>query len=207
MAEQETPQTSSEPLVVVAAAVGDESGVLAEGAVAVQGTKAILVARFADPESAGVAYDALRTAEVERDVLIDGVLVVDAGPDGKVNIRKMTDHHTRTGTAWGAVAGGALALIFPPSLIAGIVGGGLIGAVIGKIGNLDARKTVAAQLGTVITPGSSGIVALLDLSAVEAATAAIPQAEEVKAVPVDEATAAAVKEAADAAGGEPAAAG
>lgn len=204
MTDQTPKPTADEPVLVAAAAVGDETGVLAEGAVAIQGTKALLVARFADPESAGVAYDSLRTAEVERGLLIDGVLVVDAGSDGKIHIRKMTDHHTRTGTAWGAVAGAALAIIFPPSLLAGAVAGGLIGAVIGKIGNLDARGQMASELATVITPGSSGIVAILDLSAVEEVTAAIPQASEVKAVPVDAATAEAVKEAADAAEAAPA---
>jgi uncharacterized membrane protein len=196
MTDQPTQPTPEEPVIVAAAAVGDESGIKAEGAVAIQGTKALLVARFADAESAGVAYDALRTAEFDRGLLIDGVLVVDAGADGKINIRKMTDHHTRRGTKWGVVAGGALALIFPPTLLAGMVAGGAIGAVIGKAGNLMTRGQVASELATVITPNSSGIVALLDLSAVDEVKATIPQASEVKAVPVDEETAAAVTEAA-----------
>lgn len=204
MSDQPTQPAPEEPVLVAAAAVGDETGVLAEGAVAIQGTKALLVARFADPESAGVAYDALRSAEVERGLLIDGVLVVDAGSDGKIHIRKMTDHHTRTGATWGAVAGAALAIIFPPSIIAGAVAGGLIGSVIGKIGNLDARGQMAAELAEVITPDSSGIVAVLDLSAVDEVTAAIPQASEVKTVPVDAETAEVVKAAADAAEAAPA---
>ena len=208
MTDETTPTTSSEePVVVAAGVVADERGVLAEGGLAVQGTSALLVADFADEAAASVAYEALRTAEVERGLRIDGVLVVDADASGKIHVRKMTDHHTRTGAKWGAVAGGALALIFPPSLLVGIVGGGVLGAVVGKIGNLDARGQAATELAAVVQPGTSAIVAVLDLSHVDEVKAAIPDATEVKAVPVDDATAEAVKTAAAEADKEAAAAG
>ncbi len=193
---------SDEPVDVAGVAVVDDRGVQAAAAVAVQGSAAVLVARFANQDAAAVAYEALREAEQDRALRIDGVLVVDADDSGKLNIRKMTDHHTRRGTLWGAVAGGVLAIIFPPALLAGIVGGGIVGAVIGKVGNLSTKDKAAAELAGVITPGSSGIVALVDLADVEQVKATIPPAEEVKAVPVDDATAAAVKDAAKAAGDE-----
>ena len=191
---------SEEPVVVAAAAVGDARGIAAEAAVAVQGTEVLLVARFADQAAAAAAYDALRQAESEQALKIDGVLVADADGYGKISIRKLTDHHTRTGTAWGAIAGVALAIIFPPSLIAGAVAGGAIGAVIGKGANLATRNDVAAELASVLTPGSSGIVAVMDLSAVADAKAAMPDATEVKTAEVDAETAEALKTAAQAAG-------
>ena len=193
---EEKPTTPEEPVYVAAAAVGDDQGVLAEGALAVQGDMALLVARFADPSVAGEAYEALREAEAEKSLRIDGVLVVDAGADGKIHVRKMTDHHTKRGTLWGAVAGGALALIFPPTIIAGAVAGGVIGAAVGKVGNVVTKGQVASELADVITPGTSGILAVLQLADVEEVKATIPEASEVKAVPVDAATAAAVTEAA-----------
>ena len=193
---EEKPTTPEEPVYVAAAAVGDDQGVLAEGALAVQGDMALLVARFADPSVAGEAYEALREAEAEKSLRIDGVLVVDAGEDGKIHVRKMTDHHTKRGTMWGAVAGGALALIFPPTIIAGAVAGGVIGAAVGKVGNVVTKGQVASELADVITPGTSGILAVLQLADVEEVKATIPEASEVKAVPVDAATAAAVTEAA-----------
>ncbi len=191
---------SDEPVVVAAAAVGDERGIAAEAAVAVQGTEVLLVARFADQAAAAAAYDALRQAESERALKIDGVLVADADGYGKISIRKLTDHHTRRGTAWGAAAGVALAIIFPPSIIAGAIAGGAIGAVIGKGANLATRNDVAAELASVLTPGSSGIVAVMDLSAVADAKAAMPAATEVKTAEVDAETAEALKTAAEAAG-------
>jgi len=193
-------KTTEEPVVVAAAAIGDERGIAAEAAVAVQGTEVLLVARFADQAAAAGAYEALREAEAEQALRIDGVLVADADGYGKITIRKLTDHHTRTGTAWGAVAGAALAIIFPPSIIAGAVAGGAIGAVIGKGANLAVRNDVAKELGSVLTPGSSGIVAVMDISAVEEAKAAMPEATEVKTAEVDAQTAEALKTAAQAAG-------
>jgi hypothetical protein len=105
----------------------------------------------------------------------------------------MTDHKTRTGFVWGAVAGAALAIIFPPSILAGAALGGVVGAAAGKVGNVAAKSEVAKELADVITPGTSGILAVVDITAVDAVKRTIPQADEVKAVPVDKATADAVE--------------
>jgi uncharacterized membrane protein len=193
---------SDEPVVAAVGAVGDERGVYAEGGVAVQGNQALLVARFADMDAASVAYEALRDAEAKRAIDIEGVLVVDADYQGKISVRKVTDHHTRKGTAWGAVAGVALAIIFPPTLLAGAVAGGVVGAAIGKAGNVKVKSDLAKELAGVITPGTSGIVAVVAITAVDAVKQTIPDAAEVKSVPVDDETAAAVAQAADAATSE-----
>ena len=195
-----TQETKNEPVVVVAAAVGDDAGIEAEAAIAVQGSQAILVAQFADMNAAEAAYEALRDAEISGAIDIDGVLVVNADHDGKIRVKRMSDHTSRNGFVWGAVAGAALAVIFPPSLLAGLVAGGVVGGAIGKVGNQLKKGQVAAELATVITPGTSGIIAVVDLAAVGEVEATIPESKAVKAVPVDKETAAVVKEAAAAAG-------
>ena len=53
-----------------------------------------------------------------------------------------------------------------------------------------------AGLAGVITPGTSGILALVSAEDAPAVEAKMPDAEEVKTVPVDDATAGAIKEAA-----------
>ena len=175
---------------------------VAEAGFAVQGTQALLVARFRDMDAASVAYEALRDAESRRAIDIQGVLVVDADYQGNIKVRKLTDHHTRRGFAWGAVAGVALAIIFPPSLLAGAALGGVVGAAAGKVGNVSTKSNLAKDLAEVITPGTSGIVAVLDITAVDAVKATIPDADEVKSVPIDDETAAAVTTAANAATSE-----
>jgi uncharacterized membrane protein len=198
MTDQQNP--TDEPIYVASAVVADEGGIEAAGTIVMQGDAVILAARFADPAAAGAAYERLREAEMNEQLNIDGVLVADADADGKINIRKLTDHHTRRGTKWGIIGGAALAVIFPPSLIAGAVAGGAAGAILGKTGNIITKSKVADELAGVITPGTSGILAVVDLNAVEAVKAALPEAAEIKTVPVDAETATALTEAAQAAG-------
>ncbi len=200
MTDETKNEAADQPIDVAAVVVGDEHGIEAEAAIAVQGSEAVLVARFADMDTAKLAYDALRDAEARGSIDIDGVLVANADEQGKVHIQKMTDHTTRKGFAWGAVGGAVIGLIFPPTILVGAAAVGIAGAVIGKAGNVLRKSRVADELASVITPGTSGIVALVDINAVEAVEQTIPQASEVKAVPVDDETAEAVKQAARAAG-------
>ncbi len=200
---QKAPEATAQPVEFVAAAVGDETGIQAAAAMTVQGHSAIVVAQFADMDTAKIAYGALLDAEAKRAIDIDGVLVVDADYQGKVHVQKMTDHTTRNGFLWGAVAGAVIGLIFPPSILASAATVGAAGAIAGKAGNLLKRGAVADELADVIKPGTSGIVALVEITAVQAVKDTIPQATDVKSVPVDDATADAVKEAAKAAGAAP----
>ena len=192
--------TADEPVEVVAATASDELGVDAVAGIAVQGNQALIVAQFADMDSAKAAYEALIDAEVNRALDIDGVLVANADYEGKIHIQKMTDHKTRNGFLWGAVGGAVLGLIFPPTIIAGAVGVGIAGAAVGKAGNVLMKSDVAAELAGVITPGTSGIVALVSMTAVDAVEATIPDAKVVKSAPVSDEAAAAVKQAAKAGG-------
>lgn len=200
----ETKNTASEPEQQVDAAVGvvadDYGNVDAVAGIAVQGNQAVLVAQFADMDAAKAAYYALQDAEADQALDIAAVLVANADYQGKVHIQKMTDHKTRNGFLWGAVGGAVIGLIFPPTILAAAVGVGIAGAAVGKAGNVMMKSEVADELASVIAPGTSGIVALVNITAVDAVTATIPDAKVVKSAPVDDATAAAVTQAAKAAG-------
>ena len=92
-------------------------------------------------------------------------------------------------------------LIFPPTIIAGAVGVGIAGAAVGKAGNVLMKSDVADELAGVITPGTSGIVALVSITAVDAVEATnTPDAKVVKSAPISDEDAAAVKQAAKAGG-------
>ena len=166
---------ADQPVDAAVVAVGDDLGVDAVAGIAVQGNQALVVAQFADMDSAKNAYYALVDAEAKRAIDIDGVLVVNADYQGKVNIQKMTDHKTRTGFVWGAVAGAAIGLIFPPTILAGAVYAGVAGAAIGKARNVMMKSGVAEELAGVIAPGTSGIVALVSVTAVDAVKADHPR--------------------------------
>lgn len=189
-------QPAEDPVVIVAATVGDEQGDVFQGAVAAQGSHAVLVARFADPDAAAKVYDGLRNGEGAGNYEIDGVLVVHADESGKVAVQQMTDHHTRRGVGWGVVGGIVAGILFPPSILASAVVLGGAGGVLGKIGNIREKNRVEKEVADVITAGTSGILALIDLKDVEAIKAAIPEAQEVKTIPVDDKTAEAIVQAA-----------
>ena len=191
--ETTTPATDT---IVIAAQVSDDQGVLAEGAVAVEGNHVLLIARFADADAAAAVYSDLREGEVAGTFQIDGVLVVNADDAGKITVQKLTDHHTKRGLKWGVVAGVVAGIVFPPSILASAAWLGGAGLVVGKIGNVREKAKVEKAVADVITAGTSGILALIELKDVEAVTAAIPSAEAVKTIPVEDATAEAIEKAA-----------
>jgi uncharacterized membrane protein len=188
------------PVDTIVAIASDDAGIEAVAGIAVQGNQALLVAQFADMDSAKVAYYALVDAEAKRAIDIQGVLVANADYQGKIHIQKMTDHTTRTGLKWGLIGGAVIGLIFPPTIIAGAVGAGIAGAAVGKAGNVLKKSALADELAPVIAPGTSGIVALVAITAVDAVKQTIPQATVVKSAPVDAETADAVVKAAKASG-------
>lgn len=125
------------------------------------GAYTLLVADFADPESAWQAYEDLKAVEDGQTVNIEGVVVVKRGDDGKVEVQKATDHSTRSGLRWGVVGGIALGVIFPPSILGSAVAVGAGGAAVGKLRERHHRKELATELEDSIAVGHSGIVALV----------------------------------------------
>ena len=66
-----------------------------------------------------------------------------------------------------------------PSILAGALAGGALGSAIGKIGNLSSRSDLAKELEGGPTPGSSGVVALVEDTAVVEIQKALAEADEI----------------------------
>ena len=196
---EETPTPAADDVVVVATQVADEKGVIAEAAIAAEGDHALIVARFADTKSAIAIYENLLLSEMDGSLHIDGVLVAKADADGRIHIQQMTEHSTRKGLKWGIVGGVVAGIFLPATIIGGAVALGFAGAAAGKARNLYHRVEVEKELTDVITPGTSGILCLVSATEVEDVRLKMPDAQEVKAVPVDAETADAITAAAAAA--------
>lgn len=125
------------------------------------GAYTLLVADFADVDAAWSAYEDLKSIEDGRTVEIEGVVVVNRGADGKLEIQKTTDHSTRSGLRWGLVGGIALGVIFPPSILGSAAVVGAAGAATGKVRERHHRRELAEELADAIAPGHSGIIALV----------------------------------------------
>jgi len=180
MSDEQTPSTPDVDVVVAAT----------------DGAYTILVADFADTETAWQAYEGLKAAEDGATVAVEGVVVVTRGTDGKLEVQKATDHSTRSGLRWGVVGGLALGLIFPPSILGSAAVLGASGAAVGKIRQLHHRSELADELENRIAPGHSGIIALVsDPGAVEIREA-LKKADAVVGSAIDDAAARDIKAAA-----------
>ena len=183
----------------VVAAVADDDGVQAVVALETDYFNTLLVADFADGDAATAAYMTLLGAEVQGVLRIDGVLTAHANDKGEINIDKLTEHSTKTGVKWGAAAGLAVGILFPPAIIASMVGWGVAGGAMGKLRNLHHRHEVSNALDGALAPNHSGIIALVHSVDVAKVKEQIPEATKVTTVDVDETTAKDITEAAKAA--------
>ena len=132
--------------------------------------KQLVLATFNDEAAADAAVESLKAWDkADDDVKANaiGVLVLD--DKGKLKTRKLG----RRSTGKGAGIGLVLAIITPPTLVAGVLGGGVLGALHKKgLGLKDAdRERIAAQL----TDGKAAVGVLADN--IEASTISAKLAE------------------------------
>jgi uncharacterized membrane protein len=165
-------------------------------AAATDGAYTLLVADFADTDTAWEAYELLKSIEDGRTVAIEGVVVVKREADGKLEIQKATDHSTRSGLKWGVVGGIALGVIFPPSILGSAAALGAAGAATGKIRQLHHRSELADELEDAIVPGHSGILALVSDPGVVEVRKALAKADAIVEGAIDKVEAADIKAAA-----------
>lgn len=160
------------------------------------GAYTLFVADFNDETAAWDAYEFLKQLEDGRHLEIEGVIVVKREDDGKIHIQKASDHSTLRGMGWGIAGGIVLGIIFPPSIIGSAIVVGAGGAGVGKLRELHHKSELADQLQDLITPGHSGLVALVSDPAVVHIRKALEQANRVVESAVDKALADDVKAAA-----------
>jgi len=125
------------------------------------GAYTLFVADFSDTDTAWQAYEALKSVEDGRTVEIEGVLVVKREADGTFEVQKATDHSTKHGLRWGLVGGVALGVLFPPSILGSAAVLGAAGAAAGKVRQRHHHKEIEEELKDSISPGHSGILALV----------------------------------------------
>jgi uncharacterized membrane protein len=183
------PETTAGGDAPVAPSTADITAASGAAVAVTDGVYYLIVAQFPDTKAATKAYDVLRELETTTTLAIDGVVVARREQDGKVHLEQLTEHSTRTGLGWGVVGGIALAALFPPSLLAGAVGGGAIGAAAGKVRNLVRRSEVEKELESALEPGTSGILALVEDQAAAQVQRALAEADHIVSKSIDKALA------------------
>src|SRR4051812_41633774 len=117
--------------------------------------KRLVLAIFPDEGIADNAAEYLRQWDkATDDVKLDAVGVLVLDDDGKVKAHKMGSRSTGKGAGIGLVLG----VVAPPTLLAGVIGGGVVGAFHHKgLGLSDADR---ARIGEELTDGKAAVGAL-----------------------------------------------
>jgi uncharacterized membrane protein len=122
---------------------------------------AVIVAVYA---SESQAKDALNQLEnMKKEGIIDLIEAASVTKDsgGKVHVTDTADLGAKKGVTRGAVIGGVVGLIFPPSIIAGALGGGAIGALYGHFRDKGLSNKELEEAGAELEPGQTGVIAVM----------------------------------------------
>lgn len=127
----------------------------------------VFIAAYESEDGAEAALKAFRAMNREGSIeLIDAAVAVHT-VDGKVKIEETADPSGKTWAKRGAIAGGIVGLIFPPSIIAGALVGGAGGGVWGRIRDKGFKDEDLKALGESLPAGSSAIIAIAEDRVIE----------------------------------------
>ena len=127
----------------------------------------VFVAAFDDEEQAGAALKDFRAMHREGSIdLIDAAVIV-RGADGKVRFEETADPSGKRWAKRGAIAGGIVGLLFPPSLIASAAVGAAGGGIWGKVRDKGFQDSDLKAVGESLEPGTSAIIAIAEDRVIE----------------------------------------
>jgi uncharacterized membrane protein len=125
-------------------------------------TLEVFVAAFGSEDEAEAALKDFKTAEREGSIeLIDAAAIVHSADD-KVHFKETADPSGKKWAKRGAIAGGLVGLIFPPSIIGTAAVGAAGGGIWGKVRDKGFPDEELKRIGESIPPGSSAIIAVAE---------------------------------------------
>jgi uncharacterized membrane protein len=129
---------------------------------------------------ADARYDFEATKAAHRAGLIGRYESALFSKDGNGSVRVLnTDSATRaSGAKWGLVTGAVVGLLFPPSILAGLIWGGGIGTLVGHLAKGWGHKDIR-ELGEALEGGQSGVVVIAEATSVLAVDRLLTRADRV----------------------------
>jgi uncharacterized membrane protein len=138
-----------------------------EAATMSSSTMEIFVATYGTEAGAASALKDFHAAERAGSIdLIDAAVIVHTADD-KVKFEETADPSAKKWAKRGAIAGGVVGLIFPPTIIVSAAVGGGAGAIWGKIRDKGFKDEDLREIGESLPPGSSAIIAIAEDRMVE----------------------------------------
>jgi len=130
-------------------------------------TLEVFVATYDTEDGAAAASKGFQSAQRDGAIdLIDAAVIVHTADD-KVKIEETADPSGKKWAKRGAIAGGVVGLIFPPSIIVSAAVGGGAGGIWGKVRDKGFKDEDLKQIGNSLPPGSSAIIAVAEDRMVE----------------------------------------
>src|SRR4051794_27579319 len=127
----------------------------------------VFIATYGNETEAKEALKDFKSMERAGSIdLIDAAVVVH-GADGKVRYEETADPSGKKWAKRGAIAGGLVGLIFPPSIIASAAVVGAGGGLWGKVRDKGFKDDDLKAVGQELPPGSSAIIAVAEDRVVE----------------------------------------
>jgi uncharacterized membrane protein len=125
-------------------------------------TVELFVAAYGDEKGAGSALKDFQAAHRMGSIdLIDAAVIVHTS-ENKIRFEETADPDGKKWAKRGAIAGGVVGLIFPPSIIGTAIVGGGAGAIWGKVRDKGFKDEDLRQIGESLPPGSSAIIAVAE---------------------------------------------
>ena len=130
-------------------------------------TVELFIAAFGTEDGAGISLKDFQAAHRAGAIdLIDAAVIVHTADD-RVKFQETADPSGKTWAKRGAIAGGIVGLIFPPSIIASAAVAGTAGGIWGKIRDKGFKDDDLKEIGESLPPGSSAIIAVAEDRVVE----------------------------------------
>ena len=157
----------------------------------------IIMAGYDQPEAATLDYRALKKLSHRADLTIDGMVLVTRDAGGHISVKESGDDDDVVigGTMVGVIGGFALGLFFPPAILLTTIIGGALGAAGGDLVRHHHEKGLAGDLETVLPPGASAVIAVVEDRYEERVEAELTQAARLVKKQADKADAKALKRA------------
>ena len=125
-------------------------------------TMELFVATYGTEHGAESALKDFKAAQREGAIdLIDAAVIVHTAA-GKVKIEETADPSGKKRAKQGAIVGGVVGLIFPPSIIVSAAALGAAGGLWGKIRDKGFKDEDLKEIGNSLPPGSSAIIAVAE---------------------------------------------
>jgi uncharacterized membrane protein len=127
----------------------------------------VFVAAFGTEEQAGEALKDFKAMDREGSIeLIDAAVIVHTA-DGTVKFEETADPSGKKWAKRGAIAGGLVGLIFPPSILASAAVGAAGGGIWGKVRDKGFQDADLKAIGESLEPGTSAIIAIAEDRVIE----------------------------------------